>query len=117
MIKYPSNTATPQYYAEFRRKVMAGEMPVCLEISLEMNRIDRLISDSTYYFDPAPVEAFIRFCENELTKTDGSEIQMLNSFKLWAEHLFGWYYWSSRTVYEDGEFVEKIYLKRFLMLN
>ena len=114
MIKYPSNNVTPQYYSEFRRKVMAGEMPVCLEISLEMNRIDNLIVDSAYYFDPTPVEAFIRFCENELTKTDGSELQVLDSFRLWAEQLFGWYYWSSRSVYKDGDFVEEIYLKRLI---
>lgn len=114
MAKYPSNTATPRYYGEFRRQVLAGEMPVCLEISLEMNRIDRLISDPAYYYDPEPVEAFIRFCENEMTKTDGSEITLLDSFKLWAEQLFGWYYWSVRNVYIDGDFVEQYYLKRLI---
>jgi phage terminase large subunit-like protein len=113
-MKYPSNTATPRYYEEFREKVLAGEMPVCYEISLEMNRIDSLIADPTYYHDPAPVDAFIRFCENELTKTDGSELQVLDSFKLWAEQLFGWYYWSSRSVYADGEFTEELYLKRLI---
>jgi len=114
MSRYPSNTATPQYYAEFREKVLAGEMPVCAEISLEMNRIDHLIADPVYYYDPAPVEAFILFCENELTKTDGSELKVLDSFKLWSEQLFGWYYWSSRTVYKDGDFVDEIYLKRLI---
>jgi phage terminase large subunit-like protein len=89
-------------------------MPVCLEISLEMNRIDRLISDPRYYYDPGPVEAFIAFCEGELTKTDGSPIKLLDSFKLWAEQLFGWYYWSTKTVYENGEFVEKEYMKRLV---
>lgn len=114
MSRYPSNTETPKYYAEFREKVVSGEMPICLEISLEMNRIDRLIEDPMYYYDPAPVEAFIRFCEKELTKTDGSELQVLDSFKLWSEQLFGWYYWSSRTVYKDGEFEEDVYLKRLI---
>jgi phage terminase large subunit-like protein len=114
MSEYPSNTATPIYYREFRKKVMDGEMPICLEISLEMNRIDRLIEDPMYYYDPAPVEAFIRFCEHELTKTDGSSLQMLDSFKLWSEQLFGWYYWSSRTVYKDGEFEEDVFLKRLI---
>ena len=114
MTEYPSNTATPRYYEEFRQKVMSGDMPICLEISLEMNRIDRLIEDPTYYYDPEPVEAFIRFCENELTKTDGSSLQMLDSFKLWSEQVFGWYGWSSRTVFEDGEFHEDPYLKRLI---
>ena len=95
MSKYPSNTAAPKYYTAFRNKVLSGKHPVCLEISLEMNRIDRLIADPNYHYDPRPVEAFIRFCEAELTKTDGSELQMLDSFKLWAEQLFGWYYWST----------------------
>lgn len=113
-MNYPSNSATPYYYELFRRDVMAGDLPVCLEISLEMNRIDRLIANPNYYYDPAPVEAFIAFCENELTKTDGSEIKLLDSFKLWAEALFGWYYWSTRTVYKDGEFEEQIYLKRLV---
>jgi hypothetical protein len=114
MTEYPSNTATPRYYEEFRQKVMRGDLPICLEISLEMNRIDRLIEDPSYYYDPEPVEAFIRFCENELTKTDGSSLQMLDSFKLWSEQLFGWYGWSSRTVFEDGEFREDPYLKRLI---
>lgn len=114
MTKYPSNKATPIYYGEFRDKVIAGELPVCLEISLEMNRIDRMIADPNLFYDPRPVEAFICFCESELTKTDGSELQVLDSFRLWAEQLFGWYYWSSRTVYKDGDFIEEIYLKRLI---
>ena len=114
MIKYPSNTATPQYYKEFRRTVLNGNLPVCLEISQEMNRIDRMIENPTFYYDPAPVDAFICFCEAELTKTDGSELQVLDSFRLWAEQLFGWYYWSSRTVYVDGDFEENVYLKRLV---
>lgn len=114
MPEYPSNTATPYYYEQFRKEVVSGNLPICLEISLEMNRIDRLISDPSFYYDPEPVEAFIRFCENELTKTDGSELQLLDSFKLWAEQLFGWYYWSTRSVYVDGDFQEQVYLKRLI---
>jgi len=79
-----------------------------------MNRIDALIRNPEYYFDPRPVEAFIAFCEKELTKTDGSELNLLDSFKLWAEALFGWYYWSSRTIYIDGSFEEEYYLKRLV---
>ena len=113
---YPSNTATPYYFEQFRESVMRGEMPVCVEISQEMNRIDRLIASPAYYYDPAPVEAFIRFCEAELTKTDGSELQVLDSFRLWSEQLLGWFYWSKRTVYnvEIGDFEEQIYMKRLV---
>lgn len=113
---FPSNTATPHYYGLFRDSVMRGELPVCIEISQEMNRIDRLVANPSYYYDPAPVEAFIRFCEAELTKTDGSELQVLDSFKLWAEQLLGWFYWSRRTVYnaEIGDFEEEIYMKRLV---
>jgi phage terminase large subunit-like protein len=93
---------------------MNGELPVCLEISLEMNRIDRLIDNPMFYYDPRPVEAFISFCEKELTKTDGSELNMLDSFKLWSEQLFGWYYWSTRFVYVDGGFEEELFLKRLI---
>lgn len=114
MAKYPSNTATPRYYSEFRDRVLSGEQPICMEIALEMNRIDRLISDPSFFYDPGPVEAFIRFCETEMTKTDGSEIKLLESFKLWAEALLGWYYWSTRSVYVDGEFVDEYYLKRLI---
>ena len=111
---YPSNKATPQYYKEFRERVIRGEIPVCAEISLEMNRIDRLVENPLYYYDPRPVEAFICFCERELTKTDGSELKLLDSFKLWAEELFGWYYWASRTIYVDGVFEEELFLKRLI---
>ena len=113
---YPSNAAAPYYYEQFRETVLRGEMPVCIEISQEMNRIDRLIASPLYYYDPAPVEAFIRFCEAELTKTDGSELQVLDSFRLWAEQLLGWFYWSKRTVYnsEIGDFEEQIYMKRLV---
>lgn len=115
-MEFPSNTATPYYYGKFRDMVLRGEMPVCIEISQEMNRIDKLIASPAYYYDPAPVEAFIRFCEAELTKTDGSELKVLDSFKLWAEELFGWYYWSKRTVYNPdiGDFEEEIYMKRLV---
>lgn len=114
MATYPSNTATPKYFKEFRQRVIHGEMPVCLEISQEMNRIDRMIENPMFYYDPTPVDAFIRFCESELTKTDGSELNVLDTFKLWAEQLFGWYYWSKRTVYKDGDFEEEIFLKRLV---
>lgn len=113
---YPSNTATPRYYEEFRNEVLEGNQPICLEISLEMNRIDRLIADEKYYYNPRPVEAFIAFCEKELTKTDGSSFRMLDSFKLWSEQLFGWYYWSLKPVYNTTTkiFEEVPYLKRLI---
>lgn len=113
---YPSNTAAPRYYEKFRNEVLSGNYPVCLEISLEMNRIDRLIADPNYYYNPRPVEAFIAFCENEMVKTDGSSLQMLDSFKLWAEQLFGWYYWSERPVYnhQKKDFEQVPYLKRLI---
>lgn len=94
-----SNTATPKYYGEFREKVLAGEIPVCREISNEMNRIDDLIRNPNIYYDPTPVEGFIKFCENELTLTDGSDWNVLPSFKLWAEQLLGWYYYIEKDVY------------------
>jgi len=116
MDERPSNTLAPKYYMMFREKVLKGEIPVCQEISQEMNRIDALIEDPRYYYYAQPVEAFIRFCETELTKTDGSELQMLDTFKLWAEQIFGWYYWSVRTVYnkEINDFEEIEYLKRLV---
>lgn len=116
MARYPSNTETPRYYKEFRNAVISGNFPVCEEISLEMNRIDRLIADPAYYYDPRPVEAFIAFCEEEMTKTDGSSLKLLDSFKLWAEQLFGWYYWSTRTIYNHDrqDFEEVPYLKRLI---
>lgn len=98
-----SNTATPRYYGEFRAQVLAGEIPICTEISLEMNRIDKLIANPGVYYDPEPVEGFIRYCENELTLTDGSELKLLPSFKLWAEQIYGWYYYVERTFYEPNE--------------
>lgn len=94
-----SNTATPKYYGEFRDRVMRGEIPVCKEISMQMNRIDERIANPRYYYDDKAVEGFIRFCENELTLTDGSDVVLLDSFKLWAEDIFGWYYFIERSVY------------------
>lgn len=94
-----SNTATPKYYGEFRRKVINGEIPVCETISLEMNRIDSLIRDPRYYYDEDAVEGWIRYCEGELTLTDGSDMKLLFSFKLWAEQVYGWYYFEVRSVY------------------
>jgi phage terminase large subunit-like protein len=100
-----SNTATPRYYGEFRDRVIRGEIPVCREISMEMNRIDDLIRDPVFYYDDEAVEGFVKYCENELTLTDGSDLHLLDSFKLWAEEIFGWYYFVERSVYvpnEDG---------------
>lgn len=100
-----SNTATPIYYGRFREAVMRGEIPVCREISMEMNRIDDLIANPGVYYDDKAVNGFIKFCERELTLTDGSDLKLLDSFKLWAEEIFGWYYFVERSVYvpEPGE--------------
>lgn len=94
-----SNTATPIYYGRFREAVMRGEIPVCREISMEMNRIDDLIENPGVYYDDKAVNGFIKFCERELTLTDGSDLKLLGSFKLWAEEIFGWYYFVERSVY------------------
>lgn len=115
-----SNTATPKYYGEFRQKVMRGEIPVCREISMEMNRIDDLIRNPGIYYDSEPVEGFIKFCENELTLTDGSKFHMLDSFKLWSEELFGWYYFVTKSVYvpnkdkPGGHYVNRRIKKRLI---
>lgn len=98
-----SNIATPYYYGLFRDKVLSGEHPVCKEVSLEMNRIDSLIEDRRFYYDDAAVDGFIRYAEAELTKTDGSDLHLLDSFKLWAEQVFGWYYFIERSVYVPKE--------------
>ena len=98
-----SNTAVPRYYGAFREAVIRGEIPVCREISMEMNRIDDLISDPAFYYDDQAVEGFVRYCENELTLTDGSDLNLLDTFKLWAEQIFGWYYFVERSVYEPNE--------------
>ena len=97
-----SNTATPYYYGLFRDAVIRGEIPVCREISMEMNRIDDLIADPKYYYDDKAVEGWIQFCEKELTLTDGTDLHLLDSFKLWGEQIFGWYYFVERSVYEPG---------------
>lgn len=97
-----SNTAVPTYYGRFREAVIRGEIPVCKEISLEMNRVDELIANPGVYYDPEPVEGFIRYCEAEMTQTDGSDIRVLDTFKLWAEQVLGWYYFVERSVYQPG---------------
>ena len=97
-----SNTATPKYYGQFREAVLRGDIPVCQEISMEMNRIDALIANPAVYYDPAPLEGFIDFCERELTLTDGRDLHLLDTFKLWAEEIFCWYYFIERSVYEPG---------------
>lgn len=93
-----SNTATPIYYGQFRDAVIRGEIPVCKEISMEMNRIDKLIANRGVYYDDEAINGFIAYCENELTLTDGSDLHLLDSFKLWAEQVFGWYYYVEQTV-------------------
>lgn len=98
-----SNTATPIFYGLFRDAVIRGEIPVCKEISMEMNRIDNLIADPRYYYDDKAVLGFVAFCEEELTLTDGSNLKLLDTFKLWAEQLFGWYYFVERSIYEPNE--------------
>lgn len=112
-----SNTATPRYYGEFRQKVLRGEIPVCYTISMEMNRIDQLIDNRGVYYDEDAVEGWIAFCENELTLTDGSDFHMLDSFKLWGEEIFGWYYFVDKEVWEPdgrggGHYVTKRVKKR-----
>lgn len=115
-----SNTATPRYYGEFRQAVLNGEIPVCEKISLEMNRIDELIRNPRYYYDDEKVEGWIRFCENELTLTDGSDMHLLDSFKLWAEQVYGWYYFVEKSVYRPykhdhgGRYVKRTIKKRLI---
>lgn len=98
-----SNTATPKYYALFREKVVRGEIPVCREISMEMNRIDALIANPNFYYDDRAIDGFIAFCETECTLTDGSDLHLLDTFKLWAEQIFGWWYYVDRSVYQPNE--------------
>src|SRR5574344_772928 len=97
-----SNTAVPKYYGMFRDAVLRGEIPVNHEIEMEMNRIDALIAHPGMYYDPDPVEGWIRYCEGELTVTDGSDLQRLDSCKRWGEQLRGWYYFIDKTVYKPG---------------
>ena len=98
-----SNTAVPVYYGKFREAVLSGEILVCETISMEMNRIDQLIADPGIYYDDLKVEGWIRFCETELTLTDGSDLKLLDTFKLWGEQVFGWYYFIEKSVYEPNE--------------
>lgn len=98
-----SNTATPKYYGEFRAKVLRGDIPVCREIAMEMNRIDGLIADPNIYYDDRAVYGFVRFAEAEMTLTDGEELKLLDSFLLWAEQIFGWWYYEQRSVYVPNE--------------
>lgn len=115
-----SNTAVPRYYGQFREDVIRGRFPVCKEISMEMNRIDDLIRNPHIYYDENAVEGWIRYCENELTLTDGSDLHLLDSFKLWGEQIFGWYYFVERSVYEPfgdglgGHYVNKQIKKRLI---
>lgn len=115
-----SNTAVPKYYGKFREAVLNGDIPVCKEISMEMNRIDALIENPGVYYDIDAVEGFINYCENELTLTDGSDLYLLDTFKLWAEQIFGWYYFVERSVYEPypdnrgGRYVKKLIKKRLI---
>lgn len=111
-----SNTAVPYYYGEFRAAVLRGEIPVCKEISLEMNRIDALIANPNYYYDDMAIYGFVQFCENEMTLTDGSDLHLLDTFKLWAEQIFGWYEFVEISVYDPnvGGFVKKLIKQRLV---
>lgn len=114
-----SNTATPYYYGLFRDAVVRGEIPVNREIAMEMNRIDALIANPGVYYDDEAINGFVKFCENELTLSDGSDLQLLESFKLWAEQIFGWYYFTERSVYQrnadgTGQYVKRIIKRRLI---
>src|SRR4029078_228822 len=122
-----SNTATPEYYGRFRDAVLRGEIPVNREISMEMNRIDALIANPNIFYDDQAVEGFIRFCEGEMTLTDGSDLHLLDTFKLWAEQVFGWYYFVERSVYvptkdnhgghyDEREIKKRLTLKQYLIV-
>ena len=115
-----SNTATPIYYCMFRDAVIRGEIPVCEEVSMEMNRIDALIDNPGIWYDDQAIQGFVDYCENELTLTNGEDLQLLDSFKLWSEQIFGWYYYVDRTVYvpnkdgHGGRYVNKRIRKRLI---
>jgi len=115
-----SNTAIPKYYGQFRDDVLSGKIPVCKEVSMEMNRIDALIDNPSIYYDDKAIDGFILFCENELTLTDGSNLVLLDTFKLWAEQLLAWFYFVERSVYEPdkkghgGRYVRKVIKKRLI---
>lgn len=114
------NRATPRYYGEFKDAVIRGEIPVCQEVSMEMNRIDDLIDNPNIWYDDEAVNGFINYCENELTLTDGTDLHLLDSFKLWSEQIFGWYYYEEKSVYEPsadnhgGRYVRKSIKKRLI---
>ena len=111
-----SNTAVPKYYGRFRDAVVRGEIPICKEISMEMNRIDDLIANPGIWYDDQAVQGFINFCEHELTLTNGEDLYLLDSFKLWAEEIFGWYYFVERSIYDpnEGRYVKKSIKKRLI---
>ena len=115
-----SNTAVPIYYGQFRDAVIRGETPVNREIAMEMSRIDDLIANPGVYYDDDAVEGFVAYCENELTLTDGADLQLLDTFKLWAEEIFGWYYFTQRSVYQPnpdghgGHYVTKTIKRRLV---
>ena len=115
-----SNTAVPKYYGRFRDAVIRGEIPVCETISMEMNRIDALIANPGIWYDDQAIQGFVNYCENELTLTDGEDLHLLDSFMLWAEQIFGWYYFVERSVYEPspdghgGHYVKKTIKKRLI---
>lgn len=115
-----SNTAVPIYYGKFRDAVLRGDIPVCKEISQEMNRIDALIENENIYYDSEAINGFIEYCNNELVLTDGEDLELLDTFKLWAEQIFGWYYFVERSVWEpdetgrDGRYVTKYVKKRLI---
>jgi Phage terminase-like protein, large subunit len=116
-----SNVATPKYYGEFRERVLSGELPVCKNIEMQMNRIDDRIANPAIYYDSNAVEGIISFCEKELTLTDGSSVHLTDTFKLWLEDIFGWYYYQAKTVIVPdpdtilGHRYETIQLKRRLV--
>ena len=115
-----SNTATPIYYGAFRDAVLRGDIPVCEEISMEMNRIDAKIENPGIYYDKNAMDGYVLFCENECTLTDGGDLSLLDTFKLWAEQVFCWYYFVERQIYQPnengrgGHYVTKIIKKRLI---
>ena len=115
-----SNTATPKYYGQFRDAVIRGEIPICREIEMEMHRIDDLIANPGVWYDDKAIDGFIAYCEEELTLTDGADLRLLDTFKLWAEQIFGWYYFVERSVYvpnpdgHGGRYVRKNVKRRLI---
>ena len=115
-----SNTAVPRYYGEFRDAVLRGEIPVNEYVSMEMNRIDALIANPEYFYDEDAINGWVQFCEDELTLTDGTDLHLLDSFKLWAEEIFGWYYFVEMEIYRPnkngpgGHYVKKMVKKRLV---